>query len=124
VTLDAATVAAIEAHRSRQLAERDLAGSAYIDRDLIFATELGGPLSPQRITATFNRIRKAAGVRPGRLHDLRHSHASHLLSCGVSVPTVSVRLGHPSAVVTLSVYAHVIPSSDKAAVEAFAEALR
>jgi integrase len=72
----------------------------------------------------FGALRKKAGIRPGRLHDLRHSHASHLLNAGVPVGTVSARLGHSSPVITLSVYNHVLPSSDKAAVEARAEALR
>ncbi len=39
--LDADTVAAIEARRERQLLERQLAGDAYVDQDLIFCDEPG-----------------------------------------------------------------------------------
>jgi integrase len=42
-----------------------------------------------------------------RLHDLRHTHASVLLTAGVPVHVVSQRLGHTS-VLTLQVYAHVV----------------
>jgi integrase len=45
VRLDADTVAALEAHRERQLAEREAAAHAYEDRDLIFADELGRPIA-------------------------------------------------------------------------------
>jgi len=41
-----------------------------------------------------------------RLHDLRHTHASLLLADSEPVKTVSERLGHASATVTMTVYAH------------------
>jgi integrase len=47
-----------------------------------------------------------------------------LLVNGTPVSTVSARLGHSSPVVTLTLYSHVIPASDRAAVEWLAEALR
>jgi integrase len=50
-----------------------------------------------------------------RRHDLRHSHASLLLAAGVPVKEVSERLGHASPVITLGVYAHVIPSMTQSA---------
>ena len=112
ISLDEETVAALETHREAQLAEREQAGEAYGDRDLIFCNELGGPINPQRLTEWFGALRQAAKIRPGRLHDVRHSHATHLLTAGVPVHVVAARLGHSSPVVTLSVYAHVLPTSD------------
>ncbi len=124
ITLDEVTVAAIDAHRTAQNIERAFAGDAYVDRDLIFANELGGPLTPQRVTDRFNTLRKAAGIRPGRLHDLRHTHASHLLAAGVPISLVAARLGHSSPIITLGIYSHVFPSSDRDAVNALARSLR
>ena len=89
----------------------------YEDRDLIFADELGRPIYPQRITEAFAKHRKAAGIRPGRLHDVRHTHATHLLTRGVPVHVVAARLGHASPVTTMRVYAHVLPKSDVQAAE-------
>jgi integrase len=123
IRLDEATVAAIERHRERQLAERCLAGEAYDDHDLIFANELGGLINPKRLTEAFGTQRKAAKIRPGRLHDVRHSHATHLLTAGVPVHIVAARLGHASPMVTLSIYAHVPPRSDERAAEVMAEVL-
>ncbi len=123
VSIDDETVTSLEAHRERQLAERDLAADAYDDRDLIFCDELGRPINPQRLTEKFGAARKAADIRPGRLHDVRHSHASHLLTRGVPVHNVSARLGHSSPMVTMSVYAHVLPRSDEQAAQVMAEVL-
>ncbi|MBR3325905.1 MAG: site-specific integrase [Atopobiaceae bacterium] len=53
-----------------------------------------------------------------RFHDLRHSHATILIASGVDVKTVQTRLGHSSAEVTMSIYAHAIPQSDSMAAAA------
>jgi integrase len=120
ISLDAETLAALEAHRERQFAEGDAADNAYQNRDLIFADELGRTISPQRFTQAFAALRKASGIRPGRLHDVRHSHATHLLTEGVPVHIVAASLGHSSPMVTLSVYAQVLPTSDEQAAEVMA----
>jgi integrase len=124
ISLDEDTVAAIARHRESQLTERELAGDAYLDRDLIFCDELGGPINPQRLTEAFGKLRAAAKIRPGRLHDVRHSHATHLLTRGIPVHIVAARLGHSSPVVTLTTYAHVLPTSDEQAASTIAEILR
>jgi integrase len=49
------------------------------------------------------------------LHDLRHTHATQLLRHAVPVKIVSERLGHASVVITLSIYAHVLPGDQERA---------
>lgn len=56
---------------------------------------------------------KKSGVKKIRIHDLRHSHASHLIHMGVPVLEVSRRLGHQSPNITLSVYGHLYPDKQK-----------
>ncbi len=123
IRLDADSVAALEAHQEAQLVEREAAGEAYVDRDLIFCDELGGPVNPSRLTERFGALRTAAKIRPGRLHDVRHSHATHLLTRGIPVHIVAARLGHSSPVVTLNIYAHVLPTSDEQAASVIASVL-
>jgi len=71
----------------------------------------------------WKRARASAGVGC-RLHDLRHFYASGLISAGCDVVTVQRALGHHSATVTLSTYAHLWPDASdrtrKAAGELFA----
>ena len=52
----------------------------------------------------------------------RHQ-ATPLLTAGVPVRIDSARLGHSSPVITLSVYAHVLPKSDEQAAEIMAAVL-
>jgi integrase len=57
-------------------------------------------------------------LRPGgrsgcpRAHDLRHVYASGLIAAGCDVVTVQRALGHSSATVTLSTYAHLWPTAE------------
>jgi integrase len=46
------------------------------------------------------------------------------LLAGVPVHVVSQRLGHASAVVTMMVYAHVLPGSQREAASLFAQRIR
>ena len=62
VALDPQTVDMLRTHRETQLLERDFAGPAYVDGDLVFADPLGGPIHPQRLTEGFSEHRKTAGI--------------------------------------------------------------
>lgn len=50
-----------------------------------------------------------------RLHDLRHTSATLLLSENVDIETVSQRLGHSKASITLDVYGHALKKKDEEA---------
>jgi len=53
-------------------------------------------------------------------HDLRHMHVTILLTAREPIHVVSQRLGHASPVVTMTVYAHVLPGSQREAADLFA----
>jgi integrase len=122
IALDPETVEALRKHREAQLLERDFAGGAYADQDLVFADELGGSVHPQRLTEWFGRHRKAAGIPTGTLHILRHTAATLALTSGIPVHIVAARLGDDAKTV-LSTYAHLLPQSDEIAAERVAAAL-
>jgi integrase len=58
---------------------------------------------------SWTAICNAAGIKSLRVHDLRHSYASALVSDGVSLPIVGKLLGHAKASTT-SRYAHLADS--------------
>lgn len=60
-----------------------------------------------------------AGVKPIRLHDARHSHASLMLKQGIHPKIVQERLGHSSIQMTLDTYSHVAPGLQQAAADSF-----
>ena len=124
VALDAGTVDALRHHRETQKLERDLAGPAYVDQDLVFCDELGGPIRPQCVSDAFKRHRKAAAIGTGSLHILRHTAATLALTATPPVPlhVVAGRLGD-DAKTLLSTYAHLLPHSDAMAADVVAAAL-
>jgi integrase len=122
IALDAETVRMLREHRETQTLERDFAGEAYVDSDLIFADELGGAIHPQRLTQWFGEKRKAAGISTGTLHVLRHTAATLALTEGIPVHIVAARLGDDPNTV-LSTYAHLLPRSDEQAAERVAALL-
>lgn len=72
------------------------------------------PWGRGKVAAAFNAGIELAGVSKIRVHDLRHSHASILLSLGVPVAAVSRRLGHKNITTTLNTYAHCLAESESA----------
>lgn len=75
------------------------------------------PYSHSCYTDAFRSHTKKAGVKPIRLHGLRHSHASLLIELGFSVLLISERLGHENVSTTLNIYAHLFPSKQSEVAE-------
>jgi integrase len=125
VVLPPSALSALEAHRRRQDEFRRQFGPAYrTDLDLVFANPDGTPLKPNSISASvsalFTRL-KIAKPKGAALHLLRHTHTSHLLASGVSLPVVSARLGHSSIRTTQEIYAHMITGQDEEAARRWEE---
>jgi len=57
-------------------------------------------------------------------HALQHTHVSVLINAGVDILTISRRLGHSKAAITLDVYGHLIGGTDEAAANAIAGVLK
>jgi hypothetical protein len=68
-------------------------------------------------TKAFVRLAKAARISTTRLHDTRHTAATHLLVGGTDVRTTAGVLGHATANVTLSIYAHLVGDAQRAAID-------
>lgn len=123
VALSPDAVGVLRKHRRAQAERRLLAGPAYHDHDLVFATGLGTPLEPGNVRRDWLRIVKAADLEGLRLHDLRHAHATLMLRAGVHPKVVTERLGHASVNITLDTYSHVLPGLQEAAAAAIDRAL-
>ena len=71
---------------------------------LVFSTIEGGHRKPNGISRGWRQTCKARKLPRVQFHALRHTHASTLIRAGVDVLTISRRLGHSSASMTLDVY--------------------
>lgn len=72
--------------------------------DFVFGGQ--APLADTNVQRVFTNAIKKSGVKTIRIHDLRHSHASFLISQGLDVVAVAKRLGHAKTQETLNTYAH------------------
>lgn len=73
----------------------------------------GKPIEQNFIRRIFKRILHLAGIREVRFHDIRHTFASLLLSGGASPVYVKEQLGHTSIQMTVDIYGHLIPGSNR-----------
>ena len=99
-----------------------MSGIELKDDDLVFSHFDGKPLLPNSVTHAWIKLVRRAGVKPIRLHDARHTHASLMLKQGVHPKIVQERLGHSSVTITLDTYSHVAPGLQEAAAKRFDEA--
>jgi len=99
-------------------------GQIYQDNDLVFAEPDGRPWAPNKLSSAFAALVRRAGIAGLRFHDLRHTHATHLLTQGVHPKVVSERLGHATIAITLDTYSHVLPGLQKEAVQKFDQSFR
>lgn len=91
------------------IAQRDLAGPFVFP-----GAGREGHLTEVR--KTWTRLCSAVGVTNVRLHDIRHSYASFLISRGRSLEEIGALLGHSQAQTTLR-YAHLYDEAMRSATE-------
>jgi len=102
IRLSAFTLAALQDHRKKMLAEGHAAAP-------VFCNTAGHYIHLKDLHRhSFKPILKRAGLADVRLYDLRHTCATLLLLAGENVKVVSERLGHSTTVMTLDVYSHVL----------------
>lgn len=78
------------------------------------------PEQPTRPGAAYDRLKmllKQAGLPDIRFHDLRHTFATHALTSGVDVKTLSGILGHTRSAFTLDTYTHTTGDMQRRAAE-------
>lgn len=110
VALPSLVVEELKRHRLRT-AEELLKLGAKVEPDTpVVSREDGSPLQPNSLTHEFVRIlAKTRNVQKIRYHDLRHTHATHLLANGVHPKVAQERLGHSTVGIALDLYSHVMP---------------
>ena len=90
--------------------------------DLVFPGEDGGYLNEPRFRNTkFYPVRKLAGLRTLRLHDLRHCYASYMLAQGTPLSDLKEYMGHHSIQITVDLYGHMVRRKENSYANAMAQ---
>jgi len=108
-------------YKEKRADERIMLGKVLSKEDPVFTYADGRPFQPSGVSHAFAKLVRQTGVKPIRLHDLRHSHASIMLKKGIHPKVVQERLGHSSIQVTLDIYSDVMPGIQRDAAKRFDE---
>jgi integrase len=92
-----------------------LSAGRGIPNEILFHRN-GKHMEQNFIRWVFKRVLVKAGIREVRIHDIRHTFAGLLLSNGESPVYVKEQLGHSGINTTVDIYGHLIPSSNRQAV--------
>jgi integrase len=114
----------LRAHRLRQAEELLRLGVRQGDDTFVYTREDGAPMQPRSLTRAWQSAIGQIKLPRVRFHDLRHAHATHLLSNGVHPKVASERLGHSRVGITLDLYSHVLPGMQEDAASRVDDALR
>lgn len=124
IAISSKVVAALRKHRAMQSVEAIRLGPSWNDTALVFTDRFGGPLRPQNfLRRDFRPALERAGLPTITFHQLRHTAASLALASGVPVPDVSAMLGHAGPHITLKIYAHILPGSERKTADAMENAI-
>lgn len=117
VDLPAGIIPVLKKHKSIQAKNRLKLGAGYHQGNYVYCQADGSPYSPGSLSKKFNAFIKKHNLKKIRLHDLRHSHATLMLACGVPAKVASERLGHSNIAITLDLYSHVLDNMQKDAAQ-------
>ena len=124
VSLPATVVETLRTHRRAQLELRMALGLGKAPDDaLVFCQPDGEPMSPDKLSRDWCRLVAGRKLPKVSFHALRHSHVSALIDGGLDVFSVSRRIGHGSAALTLRTYTHLFTKRDGEAAAAIEAAL-
>ena len=116
VALPSMVIGELRQHRTRQAEGLLRIGVRFTDNHHVVAREDGEPIQPRSLTHAFVKFLRRRGLQHIKFHDLRHTHATHMLKAGVHPKIAQERLGHSSVGVTIDLYSHVLPGMQAEAV--------
>ena len=116
VALPSMVIDELRQYRIRQAEGLLQIGVRLTDNHHVVAREDGQPIQPRSLTHAFIKFLRRCGLQHIRFHDLRHTHATHMLKAGIHPKIAQERLGHSSVGVTIDLYSHVLPGMQAEAV--------
>lgn len=107
----------LQAERKRYLTNKLKLGEMFEDNDLVVCWDDGKLIDPDTLSQKFRRLTAKIGLKHIRLHDLRHTNATLMLTYGVNPKVAQQRLGHASISTTMDIYSHVTDKVEKEAAD-------
>ena len=115
ITLDSQMLADLKRWKKRQAEYLLSLGIKQKAATPVISDETGGRMDGNNLARWWRLFQERYGFEGLRLHDLRHTHATMLVSSGLNIKAVSSRLGHANVGITLDLYAHAQREDDQKA---------
>jgi len=122
VALSAMVASELREHRLTQATELLRIGVRQTNDTFVYTRQDGAPVQPRSLSQMWASC--VTDLPRIRFHDLRHTHATHMLSAGVHPKVASERLGHSRVGITLDLYSHVLPGMQEDAAARVDEAFQ
>jgi integrase len=110
VALPPMLITELRRHRLQQAEWLLRLGVRLTDDHHICMRQDGQTVWPTSIARAFRTFLRTHNLPRIRFHDLRHSHASHMLASNVHPKIVQERLGHSTIAITMDTYSHAMPN--------------
>jgi len=108
----------LKLYKIEQEEEKIALGDKWADENWLFTKIDGSAMHPHTPTRQFTKFLKKNNIPHRKLHALRHTSATILLSSGTNIKTVASRLGH-TQLSTTNRYVHALRDADEAAAQTF-----
>lgn len=111
--------------KDRNELSRKKLGEKYNEKykEYVYVRNNGDIITPDYITKQFSKLLLDNNLRKIRLHDLRHSCATLLLSEGYNMKEIQEWLGHGDIGTTMNIYAHMEQKNKKRIINGISVAL-
>ncbi len=121
IDIDGTTATVLRRWRKHQIEQQLAAGPGWVnDTDTVFTKPDGSWWRYSSAYGIFVRLVARLDLPQIRVHDLRHTHATMLLTDGTHPKVVQERLGYASITETMDTYSHVMPSLQRDAIDSLA----
>lgn len=104
--------------------QRQHYGDQWVECDRLFIQDSGKPMHPNTPYSWLERFCKREGIQFKSLHAFRHAFATHAITNGVDVKTVSAILGHSQTTTTLNTYTHAVQTANAKAVDCYVDLIK
>jgi integrase len=115
-------VTELRKYRKQQESKFEQLGKPLTPDSFVCVMWNGEPVRPDSFSTMWGQWSAGRKPRVG-FHDLRHTHATHMLAASIHPKIASERLGHSKVGITMDLYSHVLPGMQAEAAKKVGDAL-